>query len=57
MQIKQSTANFALVFFMADSSDHVTGKTGLTPTVTISKNGGAFAAPAGAVSEIANGFY
>ncbi len=57
MQIKQSTANLALVFFMVDSTDHVTGKTGLTPTVTLSKNGGSFASPAGAVTEIANGFY
>lgn len=57
MQIKQSSANLALVFFMVDSTDHVTGKTGLTPTVTLSKNGGAFASPAGAVSEIAGGFY
>ncbi len=57
MQIKQSTADLALVFFMVDSTDHVTGKTGLTPTVTLSKNGGSFASPAGAVLEIGNGFY
>lgn len=57
MQIKQSSASLSLVFFMVDSTDHVTGKTGLTPTVTLSKNGAAFASPAGAVSEIANGFY
>lgn len=42
---------------MVLTSDHITGATGLTPTVTISKNCGAFAAPAGAVSEIANGWY
>ena len=46
-----------LNFFMTDSTDHVTGKTGLTPTVTIRKVGGSFASPAGAVSEIANGWY
>ena len=57
MEIKQSTASLALVFFMVDSTDHVTGKTGLTPTVTLSKNGGAFGSPAGAVSEIGSGFY
>jgi hypothetical protein len=57
MQIKQSTASLALVFFMVDSTDHVTGKTGLTPTVTLSKNGGAFAAAAGSFTEIGNGFY
>ena len=37
---------------MVDSTDHVTGETGLTPTVTLSKNGGGYAAAAGAVSEI-----
>jgi hypothetical protein len=57
MEIKQSSATLALVFFMVDDTDHVTGKTGLTPTVTLSKNGGSFASPAGAVSEIGNGFY
>jgi hypothetical protein len=57
MQIKQNSASLALVFFMKDSTDHVSGKTGLAPTVTLSKNGAAFASPAGAVSEIANGFY
>jgi hypothetical protein len=44
-------------FFMADSSDHITGKEGLSPDVTLSKNGGAFAAPSGAVTEIGNGWY
>jgi len=31
--------------------------TGLSPTVTLSKNGGAFGSPAGAVSEIGSGWY
>lgn len=57
MLIKQGTAVSPLLFLMVDSSDHITGKTGLNPTVTISKNGGAFAAPAGAVTEIGNGVY
>lgn len=56
-QIKQSTTAYPLVFLMVDSTDHVTGKTGLTPTVTIRKVGGSFASPAGAVTEIANGWY
>lgn len=56
-QIKQSTTAYPLVFFMADSSDHVTAKTGLFPTVTISKAGGSFASPSGTVTEIANGWY
>lgn len=56
-QIKQSTTTWALVFFMTDSSDHVTGKTGLTVTVTLSKNGGSFGAASGSVTEIASGWY
>lgn len=55
--IKQSQTDVPLLFFMVDSTDHVTPKTGLTPTVTLSKNGGSFASPAGAVTEIGNGWY
>lgn len=54
--IKQNTAT-PLVFLMIASSDHISPITGLTPTVTISKNGAAFAVPQGAISEIANGWY
>jgi len=46
-----------IVFFLTSSSDHVTGLTGATPTVTISKNGAAYASPAGTASEIGNGYY
>lgn len=42
---------------MLSSTDHLTGATGANPTVTIRKPGGAFASPAGAVSEIGNGWY
>ena len=56
-QIQQSTTAYPLVFLMVLSSDHITGATGLSPTVTISKSGGAFASPSGAVSELANGWY
>jgi hypothetical protein len=48
-------ANFP--FLMVDSTDHVTGKTGLTITATRSIDGGAFAACANAASEVANGLY
>lgn len=54
---KQSDTTYPLFFLMVDSTDHVTGKTGLSPTVTLSKNGGAFASPSGAVSEVGNGLY
>lgn len=56
-QRQQNSTMYPISFFMADSIDRVTGKTGLTPTVTLSKNGSAFAAAGGAVSEIANGWY
>ena len=54
---KQSSTDYPIVFFMIDSTDHVSAKTGLTPSVTISKNGGAFGAASGTVAEIANGWY
>jgi hypothetical protein len=42
---------------MFDSADGTSPKTGLNPTVTISKNGAVFASPAGAVTEISAGWY
>lgn len=56
-QVKQSSTAYPLVFLMVDSTDHVTAKTGLSPTVTISKAGGSFGSPSGSVTEIANGWY
>lgn len=55
--ILKASTGYPLTFLMIDSSDHITGKTGLSPTVTISKAGAAFASPAGAVSEISGGWY
>lgn len=55
LQKDSSTRN--LCFLMTDSTDHITGKTGLSPTVTLSKNGASFASPSGSVSEIGNGWY
>jgi hypothetical protein len=47
-----------LPFLLVSSADHITGATGKTPTVTIRKNdGGAFATPAGAVTEVGVGWY
>jgi len=42
---------------MVSSTDHITPVTGLTPVVTISKNGATFASPAGAVTEVGSGWY
>lgn len=55
--IKRSSTQSPLVFLLIQQSDHITGKTGASPTVTISKNGGTFITPSGAVSEIGNGWY
>jgi hypothetical protein len=55
--ILKSSTEVPLVFAMVLTSDHTSPATGLSPTVTISKNAGAFASPAGAVSEIGNGWY
>lgn len=46
-----------MTFLLVSSTDHIAAVTGVAPTVTISKNGAAFGAPAGAVSEIGNGWY
>jgi hypothetical protein len=56
-EILQSSTQSVLLFLMVQSADHISPLTGATTTVTLSKNGGAFAAPAGAVSEIGNGWY
>lgn len=55
--IQQSSTGQNLLFMLVLSSDHITGATGLSPTVTLSKNGAAFGSPSGAVTEIANGWY
>lgn len=46
-----------VMVLMVDSTDHVTGKTGLTLTVTASKDGGAFASISPTVTERGNGWY
>jgi hypothetical protein len=45
------------MIFMASSTDHIPGATGLTLTITASKNGGAFASIAPVVTERGNGWY
>lgn len=54
---KQNQTVSPLVFLMISSVDHISPALGATPTVVLSKNGGAFAAAAGAVSEIGLGWY
>jgi hypothetical protein len=55
--VKNGDTTRPLHVLMVDSTDHVTAKTGLTLTVTRSKNGAAFGAWAGTSAEIANGIY
>jgi hypothetical protein len=54
---QQNTATYPIAFLMVDATDKSTPEEGLVPTVTISKNNGAFAPAAGAVTEIGNGWY
>jgi len=56
-QRQVSTTSYDMCFLMVSSIDHLTGLTGLAPTVTLSKSGAAFGAAAGAVSEISSGWY
>ena len=51
-EIQIGTSGYALTFLMVDSADHINGKTGLSPTVKLSKAGGAGVTPAGTVAQI-----
>ncbi len=55
--VQVSSTAYPLMFLLISSSDHLTGLTGAIVAVTISKNGAAFAAPAGVVAEVGNGWY
>lgn len=55
--IKKNTALSNFEFLMVDSTDHVTGKTGLTITAERSIDGAAFAACANAAVEVSAGIY
>jgi|SRR5215471_19935680 len=54
--LKQSTT-YTRVFLMVQSSDHISALTGASPSVNLSKSGGAFAAAGGTVTEISSGWY
>lgn len=54
--IRQSVAVNIMVF-MTDSGDHITGESGLTLTITASKNGGAFTSISPTVTERGSGWY
>ncbi len=48
---------YNLTVFMTDSADHISGKTGLTLTITASKDGAAFGSITPTVTELATGWY
>jgi hypothetical protein len=54
--LAQSTARNLMVF-LTSAADHVTGLTGATLTLTLSKNGAAFASISPTVTERGNGWY
>ena len=55
--VQQATATQPLMFLLVSSTDHISPVIGAAPAVVISKAGAAFAAPAGAVAEVGNGWY
>jgi len=55
--LQQNATSTTLDFLLVLASDHITGATGKTVTVTLCKSGGAFAASAGSVTEKGNGWY
>lgn len=55
--IKKNTILSSFMFLMLDSTDHITPKTGLTVSGTVSIDGAAFGALANSVTEIASGVY
>lgn len=57
VRLTKNTAFASFQFFMVDSADHITPKTGLAITATRVIDAGAFAAAANAAVEIANGMY
>ena len=55
--IRKNTAKNDIEFLMIDSTDDISGKTGLTITATRSIDGAAFGAITGSTAEVANGIY
>jgi hypothetical protein len=55
--VKQNDTAKKILMYLPDSTNTAAGKTGLTPTVRISKNGAAFGAGGGTVAELESGFY
>jgi hypothetical protein len=56
-QRQQNSSAYSVTFFLVAAADHIAGLAGASPVVTISKNGAAFAAAAGAITEVGSGWY
>lgn len=56
-EIRFGKTTRSLQFVMVSDTDHITPVTGIVPSVAIRKAGGSFAAPAGSIVEVGNGFY
>lgn len=57
MRMLKQSAAVNLMVFMTQAADHITGLAGATLTITISKDGGAFASVAPTVTDRGNGWY
>jgi hypothetical protein len=57
MRVLRKSQTRNVVVFMTDSSDHISGKTGLTLAITASKDGASFASITPTVTELTNGWY
>lgn len=55
--VKKNTALSNFAFFMRDSADHVSGKTGLTVSSQRAIDGAAFSNTSNGATELSNGFY
>ncbi len=55
--VPKNVALSNFMFLMMDSADHITPKTGLTITATISKDGAAFGPSSNSASEVSSGMY
>lgn len=55
--VKKNTALSGFMFYMVDSTDHRTPKTGLTVTAYRALDGGSFAACTNSASEVGSGWY
>lgn len=55
-KVKLGTGKNVMVLLI-NAADHISGMTGLTPAVSISKNGGAFATITPATTDRGNGWY